>query len=81
MAVSPIASTAITGFTLTLDGTGTFSTSTQVTGKVYAASYGSPTPSVLTTAISDLVAAYNNASGRTNPNYTNLGAGKCFNIF
>jgi hypothetical protein len=81
VAVSPIASTALTGFTLTLDGTGTFSTSTQVTGKVYAASYASPTPSTLTTAISDLVTAYNDASGRVNPNYTDLGAGKpCFNI-
>ena len=77
MGVSPIASTALTGFTLTLDGTGTFSTSTQVTGKLYAASYGSPTPSVLGTAIADLVTAYNDASGRVNPDHTDLGAGKC----
>ena len=81
MAVSPIASTALTGFTLTLDGTGTFSTSTQVTGKVYAASYSSPTPSVLGTAIADLVTAYNDAAGRVNPDHTDLSAGKCyFNI-
>ena len=45
---SPIASTAITGFGLILDPTTTFSTSAQVTGKVYAASYTSPTPSKMT---------------------------------
>jgi hypothetical protein len=77
VAVSPIASTALTGFTLTLDGTSTFSTSTQVTGKLYAASYGSPTPTVLGTAIADLVTAYNDAAGRTNPDHLDLGAGKC----
>jgi Ice-binding-like len=75
--VSPIASTALTGFTLTLDGTGTFSTSTQVTGKLYAASYSSPTPSVLGTAIEDLVTAYNDAAGRVNPDHTDLDSGKC----
>ncbi len=63
--VSPIASTAITGFALVLDAATQFSTSAQVTGKVYAASYTSPTPSILTTSISDMETAYTNAAGRT----------------
>jgi hypothetical protein len=73
--VSPIASTAITGFGLTLDRQGRFSTSSKVTGKVYAANYAAPTPSMLTTAIGDMQTAYNDAAGRTNPTATELGAG------
>ena len=46
-----------------------------VTGNVYAASYASPTPATMTTAVSDMQAAYTNAAGRTDPNYINLGAG------
>jgi len=73
--VSPVSSTGLTGFSLTLDPSGTFSTSTQVTGKLFAASYTSPTPSQLITAISDMQAAYTNAMGRTNPNFLNLDSG------
>jgi len=73
--VSPITSTAITGFGLTLDGSGTFSTSSLVTGKVYAADYTAPTPSNLTTAVSNMQTAYTDAAGRTSPNFTELGAG------
>ena len=75
MGVSPIASTAITGFALKADSTNTFSTSTQVTGKIYAANYASPTPANLTTAVSNMEAAYNDAAGRKNPNFTELYAG------
>lgn len=64
LGTSPIASTAITGFSLIADSTNTFSTSSQVTGKIYAANYASPTPSNLTTAISNMEAAYSNAAGR-----------------
>jgi hypothetical protein len=73
--VSPIAATAMTGFGLILDASGEFSTSTLVTGKVYAASYASPTPAILTTAISDMETAYTDAAGRTSPDFTNLGTG------
>ena len=73
--VSPIASTAITGFGLTLDRSGRFSTSPKVTGRAYAASYASPTPSMLKTAIGDMQTAYVDAAGRTNPTATELGAG------
>jgi len=75
LGVSPIASTAITGFALVLHSTKTYSTSTQVKGKIYAASYASPTPSMLTSAISNMQAAYNDAAGRKNPNFTELHAG------
>lgn len=73
--VSPIDSTAITGFSLVLDGSGTFSTSAQVTGNVYAADYTAPTPSNLTTAVSNMETAYTDAAGRTLPDATELGAG------
>lgn len=73
--VSPAAATSITGFGLILDSSGTFSTSSLVTGKVYASDYASPTPTMLTTAISDMEAAYTDAAGRTNPDHTELGAG------
>ncbi len=73
--VSPIAATAITGFGLTLDISGQFSTSSYVTGKVYAADYASPTPVILTTAVSDMETAYTDAAGRTSPDFTELGGG------
>jgi hypothetical protein len=75
MGVSPIAGTAITGFALVLDSSKTFSRSTQVTGKIYAASFASPTPSNLTTAVSNMQTAYVDAAGRSNPNFTELYAG------
>ena len=75
MGVSPIAATAMTGFSLILDSTGTFSTSSQVIGKAYAADYTSPTPANLTTAVSNMEAAYTDAAGRPTPNFTELGAG------
>ncbi|KAJ6491976.1 antifreeze protein [Mycena sanguinolenta] len=75
VAVSPIAATGLTGFSLTVDSTGQFSTSAQVTGKLFAASYSAPTPSTLTVAIGDMGTAFTDASGRVNPNFTNLGSG------
>ncbi|MHB1151158.1 MAG: ice-binding family protein [Eubacteriales bacterium] len=62
--VSPIGSTAITGFSLTMNSTGLYSSSTQVVGKVFASDYTSPTPSNLTTAVSDMETAYTDAAGR-----------------
>ncbi|MEX1276374.1 MAG: ice-binding family protein [Bacteroidota bacterium] len=75
VAVSPVAATFITGFGLIMDGSGTFSTSSLVVGKVYAADYTSPTPTKLTTAVGDMETAYTNAAGRTSPNYTELYTG------
>ncbi|MFB1066087.1 ice-binding family protein [Natrinema sp. H-ect4] len=73
--VSPIGSTAVTGFDLTLDASGVYSTSTQVDGRVYAADYAEPTPSRLTTAVSDMEAAFTDAYGRVPPDVTELGGG------
>jgi hypothetical protein len=75
LGVSPIASTAITGFSLVIDSTNTFSRSSQVTGKIYAADYAAPTPANLTTAVSNMQAAYTDAAGRTLPDFTNLYGG------
>ena len=72
---SPIDSTAITGFGLILDSSNEFATSSLVTGKVYAADYAPPTPTRMTTAVSDMETAYTDAAGRTLPDATELGAG------
>ena len=77
IAVSPIAAEAMTGFSFSRDAGGEFSTSTQVTGKAYAANYHPPTPALLTTAVSAMEAAYTDAAGRpnTDASRTNLGGG------
>lgn len=72
---SPVAATGITGFGLVADATNVFSTSAKVTGKVYAANYAVPTPSNLTTAISNMETAYVDAAGRTSPDFIELGTG------
>lgn len=75
--VSPIDSTAITGFGLILDSGECFSTSSLVTGKAYAADYNTlacPTPAKMTTAVSDMQTAYTDAAGRA-AGTTELGAG------
>jgi len=73
--VSPAAATYIEGFGLIADASNVFSTSSLVTGKIYAADYASPTPAVMTTAVSDMETAYIDAQGRTLPDATELGAG------
>ena len=75
LGVSPIASTAITGFGLQMHPGGRYSTSTLVSGRIYAADYAAPTPSRLTTAIDDMREAYLDAVRRKNPRATELGAG------
>ena len=67
MGVSPISSTAITGFGLIKDASNQFSKSSLVTGEIFAANYSSPTPSKMTTAISDMKTAYTAANLRTFP--------------
>lgn len=73
VALSPAAASYITGMALTA-ATG-YATSTQVTGKVYAADMADPTPNNLTTAVGDMVAAYNDAAGRPSPDFLELGTG------
>ena len=72
---SPVAASYLTGFSLIADATNTFSRSLYVTGKLYAADYATPTPAVMTTAISDMETAFTDAAGRTTPDFTELGAG------
>jgi hypothetical protein len=75
--VSPVTHTAITGFSLVLDPSGVFSTSTTVAapGKVYAADYVVPTPINLTTAVLAMQAAYADAAGRVPTDYLDLKSG------
>src|ERR1035437_2385966 len=74
--VSPAEAAYITGnFALDLPASGAFSTSALVTGKVYAPSYALPTPTYISTAVSDMETAYTSAAGMTNPTATELGAG------
>jgi len=73
--VSPIDATAITGFDLSMDPSNQFSTSPLVAGRVYAADYASPTPAILTTAISNMETAYSDAAGRVPPDATELYSG------
>ncbi len=73
--VSPAAATYITGFSLSADSTTVFATSPQVTGKVYAANYGTPTPANMTSAIGSMQTAYTDAAGRTTPDFTELSTG------
>jgi uncharacterized protein (TIGR02145 family) len=74
LGLSPAASSSITG--LSLINFGSYSTSTQVTGKIFAADMSPPTPANLTTAISDMEIAYNDAAGRTAPDHLELGTGE-----
>jgi hypothetical protein len=89
--VSPIAATAMTGFSLTLDAGAQFSKSTQVVGgggrngACVAASYGAPISEILTTAVLNMEAAYRAAKAQPtstpytvptpNAAYLNLGGG------
>jgi hypothetical protein len=73
LGLSPAATSFITGFALT-NATG-FATSPQVTGKVYAADMASPTSSNLTTAVENMITAYNDAAGRPTPDFSELGTG------
>ena len=67
LGVSPAAATSITGFGLIMDASGEFSKTPIVTGRVYAADYAAPTPSNLTTAVSNMETAYTTANGLVTP--------------
>ena len=75
--VSPAAASFITGFALIADPSNVFATSTQVVGggKVFAANYAVPSPTLLTTSVLDMQAAYSDAAGRVLPEFLNLGSG------
>ncbi|CAM3104076.1 ice-binding family protein [Flavobacterium frigoris] len=73
LGLSPAATSFITGLSLT-DFTG-YAKAAQVTGKVFAADMVTPTSSNLTTAVENMITAYNDAAGRPSPDVLNLGAG------
>jgi hypothetical protein len=62
--VSPVAATGISGFSLILDASTQFSTSSQITGKAFAPDYAVPTPGGLTDAVLQMQAAYADAASR-----------------
>ena len=75
IAVSPAAQSFLTGFGLTGVDTDVFRGSALVTGKLFGADSGVPTPANLTQANANMITAYNDAAGRANPDATELGAG------
>ena len=70
-----VTSTAITGFALTLPAASPFSTTPQVSGKVYAYDYAPPTPTEVNTASNAMGTAYTSAAGKTAVPGTCPGAG------
>ncbi|MFZ3275244.1 MAG: ice-binding family protein [Lutibacter sp.] len=79
MGISPLAASFITGFGLTLHSSGTYSTSTLVNGKIYAADYTAPTPSNLTTTVANMHTAFTTANGLA-PDRTEYLAGNLNNV-
>jgi hypothetical protein len=73
LGLSPYATSFVTGFALT-DATG-YATSSQITGKVFAANMAAPTPDNLTTAVENMITAYDDAAGRPSPDFTELFTG------
>jgi hypothetical protein len=73
LGLSPAATSYITGFGLT-NATG-YATSPQVTGKLYAADMVTPTSINLTTAVENMITAYNDAAGRPSPDFLELATG------
>ncbi len=73
--VSPAAATYLTGWSLVADASNVFSTSSQLTGRAYAANYMPPTPSILTTSVLDMQGAFTDAASRPNPDFTELATG------
>jgi hypothetical protein len=71
--ISPAAGSFVTGFALT-DATG-YASSDQVTGRIYAADMADPTPSNLTTAVENMGSAYDDAAGRSAPDFVELYTG------
>jgi hypothetical protein len=74
LGLSPAATSYITGFSLT-NATG-YATSAQVTGRLFAADMADPTPINLTTAVNNMITAYNDAAGRPFPDFSELGTGE-----
>lgn len=82
LGMSPAAATYVQGFSLSKNASNCYSTSTYVTGVVYAADYQTSngcgsvpdTATLLTTAVGDMQTAYTDAAGRP-ADFTEVGAG------
>jgi hypothetical protein len=73
LGLSPAATSYITGLSLT-NATG-YATSAQVTGQIFAADMAAPTGINLTTAVENMITAYNDAAGRPTADHLELGTG------
>jgi len=73
--VSPIAGDALTGFSLITNSVGKYTTSAQVTGKLYTANDIAPTPVKMTAAVGDMETAYTDAAGRVDPDHVEYMSG------
>ncbi len=80
--ISDVPSSAVTGNigTSPITGAAIHLTCAEVTGLIYTVDAAGPAcritnASKLTTAVSDMQTAYNDAAGRQNPNFLNVGAG------
>lgn len=74
LGISPEVASSISGFDLTKFGS--YAESAQVTGKIYAADLVEDgTPMKLTTAVENMITAYNDAAGRPTPDFIELGSG------
>ena len=75
VAVSPVAASYISGFSLGMDASNQYSNSPSVVGKVYASDYSAPTPANLTSSIGSMETSYTDAAGRVNPDFNELATG------
>jgi hypothetical protein len=73
LGLSPAATSYITGFALT-NATG-HATSSQVVGQIFAADMAVPTPGNLTSAVDNMLTAYNDAAARPFPDFFELSTG------
>lgn len=73
LGLSPAATSYITGLSIT-NATG-YATSAQVTGQIFAADMAAPTGINLTTAVENMITAYNDAAGRPTPDFLELATG------
>ncbi|MBK9982345.1 MAG: DUF3494 domain-containing protein [Saprospiraceae bacterium] len=81
--ITDVPRSAITGHigTSPITGAALLVNCAEVTGAIFTVDGAGPlpcrivNPSFLTTSVLNMEAAYDNAAGRTNPNYVNLGAG------
>ncbi len=73
LGLSPAATSYITGLSI-IKSTG-YASSAQVNGQIFAADMADPTPINLTTAVENMITAYNDAAGRSLIDFVEFGSG------